>query len=338
MFPSRAATPSYRCCRCSRFVRVRREDAIECPDCHGGFLEEVASPPPRFPIAAEPGHGRIPSADLATDGSAAAAPPPRTSELRFRRNRRSPSQGGQDEPRRVAAISSFELYYDDGTGSGLRPLPESISDFLMGSGVDHLLQQLAQIEINGTGRERGWEHPPASKAAIESMPTIEITDDHIVKDCHCAICKDPFELGAEAREMPCEHIYHQDCIFPWLSMRNSCPVCRRQMPAEAGGRDAEPPAISGDDEETAGLTIWRLPGGGFAAGRFAGGGSRAGDPELPVVYTEMDGGFTGDGAPRRIRRRRSIVPRESRGIFRAVRNFFSFLRPSPSPSRLSSET
>ncbi|KAM1830526.1 hypothetical protein ACFX13_020746 [Malus domestica] len=35
------------------------------------------------------------------------------------------------------------------------------------------------------------------------------------------------------------------------------------------------------------------PGGGFTVGRFSG------ERELPVVYTEMDGGFNGNGAPRR---------------------------------------
>ncbi|KAI4995484.1 hypothetical protein ZWY2020_035387 [Hordeum vulgare] len=52
----------------------------------------------------------------------------------------------------TSATSSFELFYDDGAGSGLRPLPESMSDFLMGSGFERLLEQLAQIEAGGATR------------------------------------------------------------------------------------------------------------------------------------------------------------------------------------------
>ncbi|CAA6669392.1 unnamed protein product [Spirodela intermedia] len=114
-----------------------------------------------------------------------------------------------------------------------------MSDFLMGSGFDRLLDQLALIEINGVGG-RGYDNPPASKAAVESMPTVEIEEDHVGTDSHCAICKEAFELGAEAREMPCKHIYHQDCILPWLSIRNSCPVCRHEMPTDVrGGRGTQ---------------------------------------------------------------------------------------------------
>ncbi|KAM2596412.1 hypothetical protein TB2_040853 [Malus domestica] len=36
------------------------------------------------------------------------------------------------------------------------------------------------------------------------------------------------------------------------------------------------------------------PSGGFTVGRFSG------ERELPVVYTEMDGGFNGNGAPIRV--------------------------------------
>lgn len=77
---------------------------------------------------------------------------------------RSPSEApGEDEAAAAAEERSYELYYDDGEGSGLRPLPPTMSEFLMGSGFDRLLDQLAQIEVNGFGRP---ENPPASKSAM----------------------------------------------------------------------------------------------------------------------------------------------------------------------------
>jgi len=208
---------------------------------------------------------------------------------------------------------------------------------------------LAQIEINGVGR---CEHPPASKAAIESMPTIEIVSSHVNTESHCAVCKEAFELGTEAREMPCKHIYHPDCILPWLSLRNSCPVCRHELPTDAinrsspvsdagTGRDefsqsqSQSPALT--EEDAVGLTIWRLPGGGFAVGRFSG-GRRAAERELPVVYTEMDGGFNNGGAPRRISwTSRSSRTRENSGIGGMFRSFMSLFRRNSRPTMSPSE-
>uniref|UniRef100_A0A1D1ZG98 RING-type E3 ubiquitin transferase n=1 Tax=Anthurium amnicola TaxID=1678845 RepID=A0A1D1ZG98_9ARAE len=374
-----AGETSYWCYRCSRFVAVPAGAAVVCPDCETGFVELVETPPRPIPspvgsgAGVEPRRRRLPATSMYmfnTPAMAGAAPRQGNHpDAGIRRSRRAaagdrspfnpvivlrgPSDvGGAVEAPAPPAVGTFELYYDDGTGSGLRPLPASMSDFLMGSGFDRLLDQLAQIEINGVGG-RGYEHPPASKAAVESMPTIEIAEGHVGLETHCAVCKDPFVLGAEAREMPCKHIYHQDCILPWLSQRNSCPVCRHEMPTDVrGGRATQEPEGDepapvgggrGGEEDTVGLTIWRLPGGGFAVGRFSG-GRRAGDRELPVVYTEVDGGFNTGGAPRRISwTSRGSRSRESGGLGRAVRNVFSFFgrlwgsSPSHSP-RPSSES
>lgn len=326
---------SYWCYRCSRFVRVLNRHAAVCPDCDSGFIEEVETPPHRA------SRRRFPPAAMYMLRNRRSSS--QNANFHFRRGRRNGGNGPPLDPVIVLRSptgsggtdghgdggGSYELYYDDGAGAGLRPLPARMSEFLMGSGFNRLLEQLSQIEINGSGH---CEPPPASKAAVESMPTIEIASNHVITDLHCAVCKEPFKLGSQAREMPCKHIYHSDCILPWLSLRNSCPVCRHELPTDAPGRnspelDTSPPveqSSANAEEDTVGLTIWRLPTGGFAVGRFSG-NRQSGERELPVAYTEIDGGFNTDGAPRRISwSSRGNRSRGSSGIGRVFSNFFSF--------------
>ncbi|KAK9055347.1 hypothetical protein SSX86_026430 [Deinandra increscens subsp. villosa] len=317
-------TTSYWCYRCTRVIRLVEGDAVACPHCEGEFIESVDSH-----ISPPPDSRRRSS--IFTLGSND------RSDLRLRRggrrNRgdRSPFnpvivfRGGEDE-NSGGGERGFELYYNDGSGSGLQPLPPTISEFLMGSGFDRLLDHLSQIDINGLGRV---EQPPASKAAVESMPVVQISDSQVNNELHCAVCKEAFLIGAEARAMPCNHIYHSDCILPWLTLRNSCPVCRHELPLDsANSNNLEPQ--NEEESSTVGLTIWRLPGGGFAVGRFAGGrrSGGGGERELPVVYTEMDGGFNNSlGTPRRIiwGSGRNRAAGEG-GFGRAFRNMFSFFR------------
>ncbi|KAB2010979.1 hypothetical protein Goshw_014683 [Gossypium schwendimanii] len=315
-----AMTTFYWCYRCNRVVRLLNPDTVSCPDCYSGFIEEIDY--------------QNEAARAFTPAAVYANPSPGTAVLR--RGRRS---GGNRSPfnpvivlRGGTATSSpsggdssveqngrgFELYYDDGSGSGLRPLPPTMSEFLLGSGFERLIDQLSQMEIQNAGRN---EQPPASKAAVEAMPTVEINETHIDGELCCAVCKEQFELGTKVRNMPCDHLYHSNCILPWLQLRNSCPVCRHELPAATvdGDEGAETDRVySNLDETPVGLTVWRLPGGGFAVGRFQ--GIRGGDGEnrgFPMVYTEVDGGFSGGGLPRRVSwASRGQRGRQRGGVFR----------------------
>ncbi|MFS7994321.1 putative transcription factor C2H2 family [Helianthus anomalus] len=53
---------------------------------------------------------------------------------------------------------------------------------------------------------------PASKAALEASPMVTVTEQE-----DCAICLTEYE----AKEMPCKHRYHSDCITKWLGVHKS---------------------------------------------------------------------------------------------------------------------
>ncbi|XP_059303770.1 uncharacterized protein LOC132055799 isoform X2 [Lycium ferocissimum] len=75
--------------------------------------------------------------------------------------------------------------------------------------------------------------PPASKTVVRDLPTVDVSKEDLEKnDATCAICKDEMNLGEKARQLPCAHRYHGDCILPWLGIRNTCPVCRHELPTD----------------------------------------------------------------------------------------------------------
>lgn len=62
----------------------------------------------------------------------------------------------------------------------------------------------------------------------------------------CAICIDAFEPSDQVRGLICGHVFHQDCLDPWLTKRKACcPMCKRDYYLKrpnangGGGEDAE---------------------------------------------------------------------------------------------------
>ncbi|XP_022921923.1 uncharacterized protein LOC111430034 [Cucurbita moschata] len=76
--------------------------------------------------------------------------------------------------------------------------------------------------------------PPAAKSAMENLPLVELKTENILTEevVICAVCKDKFSMEEKVRKLPCCHYYHDDCILPWLNIRNTCPVCRYELPTD----------------------------------------------------------------------------------------------------------
>lgn len=123
-------------------------------------------------------------------------------------------------PGRMSDNDGLDFFFSGSPRIGRRL--ENFNDFFTGPGLEELIEQVTLNNRRGP--------PPAPRSAIEAMPTVKITQRHLSTDSHCPVCKDEFELGSEARQMPCNHIYHSECIMPWLIQHNSCPVCRLELP------------------------------------------------------------------------------------------------------------
>ncbi|XVE78722.1 hypothetical protein DITRI_Ditri14bG0001500 [Diplodiscus trichospermus] len=76
--------------------------------------------------------------------------------------------------------------------------------------------------------------PNSHKSSMESVATVKISSSYLESDSSllCAVCQDSLLLDSDAKQLPCKHLYHPDCILPWLSNHNSCPLCRSTLPAQ----------------------------------------------------------------------------------------------------------
>ncbi|KAD3640980.1 hypothetical protein E3N88_30203 [Mikania micrantha] len=90
--------------------------------------------------------------------------------------------------------------------------------------------------------------PPAAKSIIDNLPLVVLKmEDTEDGDVICAVCKDEVSMGEKVMQLPCRHHYHGECIIPWLSIRNTCPVCRFELPTDDVGYERSRSRL--DDDE-----------------------------------------------------------------------------------------
>ncbi|KAL1197702.1 E3 ubiquitin-protein ligase RING1-like [Cardamine amara subsp. amara] len=248
-----AVEKMYFCYQCNRTVTISISSTADpfCPICNGGFLEEYEEPSPNptpnfnsgsfFPMA-DPLSTLLPllfgsSAPPSSTGMdfASIFDPPTQPRFMPQQQQHNPSSDGFDP------VSFLQNHLQHLRSSGTHVqfvienhpsdpghrMPGNLGDYFFGPGLEQLIQQLAENDPNRYGT------PPASKSAIDGLPTVKVTKDMLKSEMNqCAVCMDEFEDGTDVKQMPCKHVFHQDCLLPWLQLHNSCPVCRYELPTD----------------------------------------------------------------------------------------------------------
>lgn len=233
------SSKSYFCYQCNQTVTVFISASADpcCPLCSGGFIEEYENPnpdpeptyqisqshpfsDPYFPLPDQFSSLLpllLPSAFPTPSSSTTAAGGLEMDALDFFQNHLINLRNSGAEIQFV-----IENHTSD---PGMRSV--NLGDYFSGPGLEQLIQQLSENDANRHGP------PPASESAINSLPTVIITGQLLHSEMsQCAVCKDDFEEGTQVKQMPCKHLYHDDCILPWLKSHNSCPVCRFELPTD----------------------------------------------------------------------------------------------------------
>ncbi|KAK9507481.1 hypothetical protein O3M35_007333 [Rhynocoris fuscipes] len=98
-------------------------------------------------------------------------------------------------------------------------------------GLDAIVTQLLN-QMDTTGP------PPLAKDKINQIPVVIITKEQAETNLQCSVCWEDFKIDEPVRKLPCEHVYHENCIIPWLELHGTCPICRKTLTED--GRVEDP--------------------------------------------------------------------------------------------------
>lgn len=123
-------------------------------------------------------------------------------------------------------------YFDE---HGCEPLED-------GQAPNHALHLARLLLDSGLASEWDMEYnrffggegraPPASRKVVEELETKLISPTAAAQGIKCPICLLEYDEEDEVKILPCRHQFHTNCIIPWLSKVNSCPMCRVELPTD----------------------------------------------------------------------------------------------------------
>jgi hypothetical protein len=62
---------------------------------------------------------------------------------------------------------------------------------------------------------------------IENLNTLIVCNE--LPENNCSICLDEFKNEDILKKLNCSHIFHKDCLVPWINNYKSCPLCRTDI-------------------------------------------------------------------------------------------------------------
>lgn len=265
-----AEAPRYWCHMCSQRVNpITEMEAIKCPICQSGFVEEMTSATPESPLDFEVGGGT--DSDRALSLWAPILLGMMDNPRRRHRLRRMAFEDGDhteldhelDSIIRRRRSSATILQLLQGMRTGLL----SENNDQRSNDRDRDRERVILINpFNQTIIVQGSYDPATNesltRAPIGSLgdyfigPGLDLLLQHLSENdpnrygtppaqkeavealptvkteekLQCSVCLDECEIGDEVKEMPCKHKFHCSCILPWLELHSSCPICRYQLP------------------------------------------------------------------------------------------------------------
>jgi len=106
--------------------------------------------------------------------------------------------------------------------------PDQLFDLPVAWQVNELDEQRDQNPTALALKTRRYVRP--SSAATKKNESQCVKNDTVEEeggeDLTCTICFADIETDERIGALPCEHIFHADCLKTWLKRRNVCPLCQ----------------------------------------------------------------------------------------------------------------
>ena len=118
--------------------------------------------------------------------------------------------------------NSFDENFEE--DFAIKAVDQQIMDELYPNPDAMSYEQLLQLEDNMGNVNKGL-----NKNQIDKLPDVKYDKNKYSENYQCIICMEEFENNENVKLLPCEHIFHKNCIKQWLLKQKTCPFCKAEI-------------------------------------------------------------------------------------------------------------
>lgn len=228
------------CHQCDQEITPSLPD-YTCSRCSGGFVEQLGNPGSSY-ANSESNLSEVSMDTLEDSTSGESNGREDISRRPMRRGvRRTHIQVHRIPIQSIGGQSNLQTFLDQlmvrltgGANRGVGGLNIQVAPLLLTDGLDNIITMLMN-QADGAGP------PPAQKDQIDALPSVFVVQEQVDKNLQCHVCMEDFQLQEVVRSLPCRHMYHGDCIVPWLELHGTCPICRQTIDRVSKGEVSTDP-------------------------------------------------------------------------------------------------
>lgn len=108
--------------------------------------------------------------------------------------------------------------------------------FIVGGYVSMATTSLRQEPTRAHLHDTGVRET-AVREAIRKFPRLAVSSESlkavVEEKRSCPVCLTLYNIGDDQLLLPCFHVFHYNCVDPWLQDQGTCPICRRDVVEES---------------------------------------------------------------------------------------------------------
>eukprot|EP00035_Acanthoeca_spectabilis_P010399 m.184260 g.184260 ORF g.184260 m.184260 type:complete len:249 (-) comp15008_c0_seq3:249-995(-) len=98
--------------------------------------------------------------------------------------------------------------------------------------------------VNRLFTSQNFRFEATPQSVIDALDEHRLTPGELADNVSCTICLIDFKDTDRVLKLECSHLYHRECLVPWLTQQATCPLCRHRV-----GPGPSDPTVDGSQSD-----------------------------------------------------------------------------------------